>query len=183
RAAIFLRAADLATGKYRDELVATTMLGQSKTFHQAEIEATCEVADFFRYNAFNAQSIYSEQPQALQGDTTYLDHRPLEGFVLAMTPFNFTAIASNLPATASMMRNMVVWKPAKKYAYKNAVLMELLEEAGLPVGVINLVHGSGELISDVDMAHREFAGLFYTSSAEVLQNLWQQSGKNIHKYR
>lgn len=183
RAAIFLRAADLATGKYRDELVATTMLGQSKTFHQAEIEATCEVADFFRYNAYNAQSIYADQPQALQGDTTYLDHRPLEGFVLAMTPFNFTAIASNLPATAALMGNVVVWKPAEKSAYSNAVLMELFEEAGLPPGVINLVHGSGELVSDVAMAHRDFAGLSFTGSAEVLQSLWQKSGKNIHKYR
>src|SRR5690625_5232207 len=183
RAAIFLRAADLATGKYRDELVATTMLGQSKTFHQSEIEATCEVADFFRYNAYNAQQIYADQPQAKQGDTTYLDQRPLEGFVLAMTPFNFTAIASNLPATAALMGNVVVWKPAEKSAYSNAVLMELFEEAGLPPGVINLVHGSGELVSDVAMAHRDFDGLSFTGSAEVLQSLWQKSGKNIHKYR
>ncbi|NWN88297.1 MAG: L-glutamate gamma-semialdehyde dehydrogenase [Micrococcaceae bacterium] len=183
RAAIFLRAADLAAGKYRDELVATTMLGQSKTFHQAEIEATCEVADFFRYNAYNAQKIYSDQPQALQGDTTYLDHRPLEGFVLAMTPFNFTAIASNLPATAALMGNVVVWKPAEKSAYSNAVLMELFEEAGLPPGVINLVHGSGELVSDVAMAHRDFAGLSFTGSAGVFQTLWKKAGNNIETYR
>lgn len=183
RAAIFLRAADLATGKYRDELVATTMLGQSKTFHQSEIEATCEVADFFRYNAYNAQQIYADQPQAKQGDTTYLDQRPLEGFVLAMTPFNFTAIASNLPATAALMGNVVVWKPAEKSAYSNAVLMELFQEAGLPDGVINLVHGSGELVSDVAMTHRDFAGLSFTGSARVFRTLWQKAGKNIHHYK
>lgn len=183
RAAIFLRAADLAAGKYRDELVATTMLGQSKTFHQAEIEATCEVADFFRYNAYNAQKIYSDQPQGLQGDTTYLDHRPLEGFVLAMTPFNFTAIASNLPATAALMGNVVVWKPAEKSAYSNAVLMDLFEEAGLPPGVINLVHGSGEMVSDIAMAHPDFAGLSFTGSAEVFRTLWKKAGDHIDTYR
>src|SRR5699024_4956028 len=159
------------------------MLGQSKTFHQAEIEATCEVADFFRYNAYNAQSIYSEQPQALQGDTTYLDHRPLEGFVLAMTPLNFTAIASNLPATAALMGDVVVWDAAEERAYSSGVLLQLSEEAGLPPGVISLVHGSGELVSDVALAHRDFAGLCFRGSAEVLQSLWQKSGKNIHKYR
>ena len=183
RAAIFLRAADLAAGKYRTELVATTMLGQSKTFHQAEIDAPCETADFFRYNAYNAQKIYTDQPQALQGDTTYLDQRPLEGFVLAMTPFNFTAIASNLPTTAALMGNVVVWKPSEKSAYSNAVLMELFEEAGLPPGVINLVHGSGELVSDVAMAHRDFAGLSFTGSAQVFRNLWQKAGNNIHAQR
>ena len=183
RTAIFLRAADLAAGKYRTELVATTMLGQSKTFHQAEIDAPCETADFFRYNAYNAQQIYTDQPQALQGDTTYLDQRPLEGFVLAMTPFNFTAIASNLPTTAALMGNVVVWKPSEKSAYSNAVLMELFEEAGLPPGVINLVHGSGELVSDVAMAHRDFAGLSFTGSAEVFRKLWHKAGHNIHAHR
>lgn len=183
RAAIFLRAADLAAGKYRTELVATTMLGQSKTFHQAEIDAPCETADFFRYNAYNAQQIYTDQPQALQGDTTYLDQRPLEGFILAMTPFNFTAIASNLPTTAALMGNVVVWKPSEKSAYSNAVLMELFEEAGLPPGVINLVHGSGELVSDVAMAHRDFVGLSFTGSAEVFRTLWQKAGNNIFTHR
>src|SRR5699024_9022013 len=151
--------ADLATGKYRDELVATTMLGQSKTFHQAEIEATCEVADFFRYNAYNAQSIYSEQPQALQGDTTYLDHRPLEGFVLAMTPFNCPPIASSLTATPALLGIVVVGTPAEKCAYSNAELMELLAEAGLPLVLITLVHGPGELVSAVAKVHRDFGGL------------------------
>lgn len=183
RAAIFLRAADLAAGKYRTELVSTTMLGQSKTFHQAEIDAPCETADFFRYNAYNAQHIYTDQPQALQGDTTYLDQRPLEGFVLAMTPFNFTAIASNLPTTAALMGNVVVWKPSEKSAYDNAVLMDLLEEAGLPPGVINLVHGSGQLVSDVAMAHRDFTGLSFTGSAQVFRDLWQKAGQNIHAQR
>lgn len=183
RAAIFLRAADLAAGKYRDALVATTMLGQSKTFHQAEIDAPCETADFFRYNVYNAHQIYADQPQALQGDMTYLDHRPLEGFVLAMTPFNFTAIASNLPTTAALMGNVVVWKPAEKSAYGNAVLMDLFEEAGLPPGVINLVYGSGKLVSDVAMAHREFAGLSFTGSAGVFRTLWQKAGKHMENYR
>ncbi|HJF14048.1 MAG TPA: L-glutamate gamma-semialdehyde dehydrogenase [Enteractinococcus helveticum] len=183
RAAIFLRAADLAAGKYRTELVSTTMLGQSKTFHQAEIDASCETADFFRYNAYNAQRIYTDQPQALQGETSYVDQRPLEGFVLAMTPFNFTAIASNLPTTAALMGNVVVWKPSEKSAYSNAVLIDLLEEAGLPPGVINLVHGSGQLVSDVAMAHRDFAGLSFTGSARVFRDLWQKAGNAIHAQR
>src|SRR5699024_2856237 len=126
RIAIFLRAADLASGKYRDELVAATMIGQSKTFHQAEIDAPCELTDFFRYNAYNASKIYDDQPRALEGKGTYLDQRPLEGFVLAMTPFNFTAIASNLPTTAAMMGNVVVWKPSEKAALSNDVIMRLL---------------------------------------------------------
>src|SRR5690625_722918 len=183
RAAIFLRAADLATGKYRDELVATTMLGQSKTFHQSEIEATCEVADFFRYNAYNAQQIYADQPQAKQGDTTYLDQRPLEGFVLAMTPFNFTAIASNLPTTAAMMGNVVVWKPSEKSAYSNDVIMRLLIEAGLPDGVSNLVHGDGQLASDVAMRRRDFAGLSFTGSSAVFRDLFTKAGQHMHTYR
>ena len=144
RAAIFLRAGDLAAGKYRDELVATTMLGQSKTFHQAEIDAACEVADFFRYNVHLAQEIFADQPPSLPGNFNLLDQRPLEGFVLAITPFNFTAIGANLPSTPALMGNTVVWKPSEKAALSSDVLMRVLEEAGLPAGVINLVHGSGK---------------------------------------
>lgn len=183
RAAIFLRAADLAAGKYRDELVATTMIGQSKTFHQSEIDAACEVADFFRFNAYLAQQIYADQPASLQGDINQLDHRPLEGFVLAVTPFNFTAIGANLPTTPALMGNTVVWKPAEKAALSADVVMRLLEDAGLPAGVINLVHGSGRAISRVAVAHRDFAGLNFTGSTEVFRSLWKQIADNIDNYR
>ncbi|MFD1210551.1 L-glutamate gamma-semialdehyde dehydrogenase [Arthrobacter sp. GCM10027362] len=183
RAAIFLRAGDLAAGKYRDELVATTMLGQSKTFHQAEIDAASEVADFFRYNAHLAQQIYNDQPPALQGEANYLDQRPLEGFVLAITPFNFTAIASNLPTTAALMGNTVVWKPSEKSALSSDVLMRMFEEAGLPPGVINLVHGSGQEVSDYAMGHRDFAGLTFTGSTGVFRSLWKKAAENIDRYR
>ena len=183
RAAIFLRAGDLAAGKYRDELVATTMLGQSKTFHQAEIDAACEVADFFRYNAHLAQQIYNDQPPSLQGEANYLDQRPLEGFVLAITPFNFTAIASNLPTTAALMGNVVLWKPSEKSALSTDVLMRMFEEAGLPPGVINLVHGSGKAISDYAMSHPDFAGLTFTGSTDVFRALWRKAGENIERYK
>ncbi|MFK0009549.1 L-glutamate gamma-semialdehyde dehydrogenase [Paenarthrobacter sp. NPDC090520] len=183
RAAIFLRAGELAAGKYRDELVATTILGQSKTFHQAEIDAASEVADFFRYNAHLAQQIFADQPASLQGEGNTLDQRGLEGFVLAITPFNFTAIGSNLPTTPALMGNTVVWKPSEKSALSNDVLMRMFEEAGLPPGVINLVHGSGRLISDYAMAHPDFAGLNFTGSTDVFRSLWKKAGDNIEKYR
>ncbi|GAB3182625.1 L-glutamate gamma-semialdehyde dehydrogenase [Nesterenkonia halophila] len=183
RAAVFLRAADLAVGKYADELVATTMVGQSKTFHQAEIDAPCEVADFFRYNAYNAQQIFSDQPESAPGYGNYWDHRPLEGFVLAVTPFNFTAIASNLPSTPALMGNVVVWKPAAKSALSNEVIMRILEEAGLPDGVINLVHGSGAEVTDRAMSHPDFAGLSFTGSTDVFRKLWKKAGDNIENYK
>lgn len=183
RAAIFLRAGDLAAGKYRDELVATTMVGQSKTFHQSEIDAACEVADFFRYNAYLAQQIYADQPPALQGDINLLDQRPLEGFVLAITPFNFTAIGANLPTTPALMGNVVVWKPAEKAALSADVIMRLLEEAGVPAGVINLVHGSGRQIAQTAIAHPDFAGVNFTGSTEVFRSLWKQIAANIDDYR
>ena len=183
RAAIFLRAANLAAGQYRDELVATTMIGQSKTFHQSEIDAACEVADFFRFNAYLAQQIYSDQPASLQGDINQLDQRPLEGFVLAVTPFNFTAIGANLPSTPALMGNTVVWKPSEKAAMSADVVMRLLEDAGLPAGVINLVHGSGRDISAIAVAHREFAGLNFTGSTAVFRSLWKQVADNIENYR
>ncbi|MEZ2391551.1 L-glutamate gamma-semialdehyde dehydrogenase [bacterium RCC_150] len=183
RAAIFLRAGNLAAGKYRDELVATTMLGQSKTFHQAEIDAASEVADFFRYNAHLAQQIFSDQPASPQGEGNTLDQRGLEGFILAITPFNFTAIGSNLPTTPALMGNTVVWKPSEKSALSNDVLMRMFEEAGLPPGVINLVHGSGRVISDYAMAHPDFAGLNFTGSTKVFRSLWKKAGDNIENYR
>ncbi|WP_387743467.1 L-glutamate gamma-semialdehyde dehydrogenase [Kocuria nitroreducens] len=183
RAAVFLRAADLAAGKYRDELVATTMLGQSKTFHQAEIDAACETADFFRYNAHLAQQIYQDQPPALQGETNLIDQRPLEGFVLAVSPFNFTAIGANLPTTPALLGNTVVWKPSEKAALSNDVVMRLLEEAGLPPGVINMVHGSGRDVSDTAMSHEDFAGLSFTGSSEVFRSLWKTAAGNIDRYK
>jgi 1-pyrroline-5-carboxylate dehydrogenase len=183
RAAIFLRAGDLAVGKYRDELVATTMLGQSKTFHQAEIDAACEVADFFRYNVFLAQEIYTDQPASLPGNFNLLDQRPLEGFVLALTPFNFTAIGANLPSTPALMGNTVVWKPSEKAALSSDVVMRLLEEAGLPAGVINLVHGSGKDVAATAVVHPEFAGLNFTGSTQVFRSLWRSVADNIDSYR
>ncbi|WP_336245003.1 L-glutamate gamma-semialdehyde dehydrogenase [Paeniglutamicibacter quisquiliarum] len=183
RAAIFLRVADLAAGKYRDELVATTMLGQSKTFHQAEIDAACETADFFRYNPFLAQQIYNDQPTSLQGEANFLDQRPLEGFVTAITPFNFTAIGANLPGTPALMGNTVVWKASEKSALSSDVIMRMFREAGLPDGVINLVHGSGREISDIATAHPDFAGLSFTGSSDVFRSLWKKTANNIDKYK
>ncbi|MFM9371934.1 L-glutamate gamma-semialdehyde dehydrogenase [Streptomyces sp. Da 82-17] len=182
RIAIFLRAADLVSGKFRDELLATTMLHQSKTYHQAEIDI-CELADFFRYNAHNAAQIYEQQPVSPAGQWNVMDHRGLEGFVLAITPFNFTAIAGNLPSTPAMMGNTVVWKPSEKSALSSDVVMRLFEEAGLPPGVINLVHGRGQEISEQAMADENFAGLTFTGSSAVFRSMWKTVGKNIDTYR
>jgi 1-pyrroline-5-carboxylate dehydrogenase len=183
RAAIMLRAGDLAAGKYRDELVAATMVGQSKTFHQAEIDAACEFADFMRFNTHLAQQIYADQPTALPGDINILDQRPLEGFVLALTPFNFTAIGVNLPATPALMGNTVVWKPSEKAALAADVSMRILEQAGLPPGVVNLVHGSGADVSATAIAHPELAGLTFTGSTAIFRRLWRAVGENIESYR
>ena len=183
RAAVLLRAAELVSGKYRNELLATTMLGQSKTFHQAEIDAACELADFFRYNAHFAAQIYQTQPPSPPGEFNYLDQRGLEGFVLAITPFNFTAIGGNLPTTAALMGNTVVWKPSEKSALSNDVVMRVLEEAGLPPGVINLVHGSGADIAGRALADENFAGVSFTGSTAVFRDLWKKIGNNIDRYR
>ncbi|MGD9527166.1 L-glutamate gamma-semialdehyde dehydrogenase [Pseudonocardia sp.] len=183
RAAVLLRAAELVGGTYRDELLATTMLGQSKTFHQAEIDAACELADFFRYNAHFAAQIYETQPPSPPGELNYLDQRGLEGFVLAITPFNFTAIGGNLPTTAALMGNTVVWKPSEKSALSSDVVMRVLEEAGLPPGVINLVHGSGADIADRALADENFAGVSFTGSTAVFRGLWKKIGTNIDRYR
>lgn len=183
RAAIMLRAGDLAAGKYRDELVAATMVGQSKTFHQSEIDAACEFADFMRFNAHLAQQIYADQPASLPGDINILDQRPLEGFVLALTPFNFTAIGVNLPTTPALMGNTVVWKPSEKAALAAEVTMRVLEEAGLPPGVVNLVHGSGAAVSSTAVADPDFAGLTFTGSTAVFRSLWRDVAQNMDTYR
>ncbi|WP_217874556.1 L-glutamate gamma-semialdehyde dehydrogenase [Gulosibacter sp. 10] len=183
RAAIFQRVGELAAGKYRDELVATTMIGQSKTFHQAEIDAACEVTDFMRYNTYLASQIYADQPPSLTGDINTIDQRPLEGFVLALTPFNFTAITANLPSTPALMGNTVVWKTSEKAALASEVLYRLFEEAGVPPGVINLVHGSGRHISERALAHPDFAGFTFTGSTEVFRGLWKQAAQNIDAYK
>ncbi len=183
RATILLRAAELVAGKYRDELLATTMLGQSKTFHQAEIDAACELADFFRYNAAYAAQIYASQPTSVPGEFNYLDQRGLEGFVLAITPFNFTAIGGNLPTTPALMGNTVVWKPSEKAALSSDVIMRVLEEAGLPPGVINLVHGDGKDIATRALASEHLAGFSFTGSTAVFRQLWKTTAENLDRYR
>ncbi|CAN5118952.1 L-glutamate gamma-semialdehyde dehydrogenase [soil metagenome] len=183
RMAVFLRAADLLAGPWRDRMNAVTMLGQSKSVHQAEIDAAAELIDFLRFNCAFAQQIHAEQPISSAGTWNRTDHRPLEGFVLAMTPFNFTAIAGNLPTAPALMGNVVVWKPSEKQAFAAQMTMDLLRAAGLPDGVINLVHGDGKLVSDVAMAHARFAGLHFTGSTEVFKALWKKAADNIDTYR
>lgn len=183
RASIFLKAADLLTTKYRDRMNAATMLGQSKTAHQAEIEAACEMADFFRFNAYYMQEIYEEQPDSQPGIWNRMEYRPLEGFVFAISPFNFTAIAANLPAAPAMMGNCVVWKPNDTQVYSAHVIMELFHEAGLPEGVINMVTVEGPDAGDVIFKHPEFAGLHFTGSTGVFKSLWKEIGKNIDHYK
>ena len=183
RAAIFLRAADLLSGPWRDTLNAATMLGQSKTVQQAEIDSACELIDFWRFNVHLYGEILATQPFSPAGTWNQLEYRPLDGFVLAMTPFNFTAIAGNLPTAPAICGNTVVWKPSEKQAFAAHVLMRLLQAAGLPDGVINLVHGDGALVSDVAMDHPDFAGLHFTGSMEVFQGLWRRTGERIGRYR
>ena len=183
RAAILLKAADLLAGPWRSTLNAATMLGQSKTAIQAEIDAACELIDFWRFNVSFARQIYAEQPISSPGVWNRTDHRPLEGFVYAITPFNFTAIAGNLPTAPALMGNTVVWKPAASQQYAAHLLMMLLEEAGLPPGVINMVTGHGKTVSDVAMTDRDLAGIHFTGSTPVFQGLWKQIGDNIANYR
>ncbi len=184
RAAIFLKAADLLSGPFRAKMNAATMLCQSKNAFQAEIDAVAELCDFFRFNAKFAEEIYSQQPP-MQPKNIWnrLEYRALEGFVFAITPFNFTSIAANLPCAPALMGNTVVWKPAESQIYSAWVIMELLEEAGLPKGVINLVYVDGPVAGDVVFNHKEFAGLHFTGSTGVFQKLWQTIGKNVSKYR
>lgn len=183
RAAIFLKAADLLAGPYRARLNAATMLGQSKNAFQAEIDAACELIDFFRFNVYFAQEIYRQQPESAPGMWNRLEHRPLEGFVFALTPFNFTSIAGNLPTSAALMGNVVVWKPAYPQVYSAQVLMELFQEAGLPAGVINLIYVDGPVAGDIIFQHADFAGIHFTGSTKVFQTIWQTIGQNIHKYK
>ena len=183
RAAIFLRAADLLAGPYRDRMNAATMLGQGKNAHQAEIDAACEFIDFLRFNVLYMQQIYNEQPGSQPGMWNRLEYRPLEGFVFAITPFNFTAIAGNLPASAAMMGNVCVWKPADTQVYSAHVIMELFRDAGLPDGVINMITVDGPVAGDVVFSHRDFAGLHFTGSTAVFKHLWKEIGSNLDKYR
>lgn len=183
RAAIFLKAADLLAGPYRARLNAATMLGQSKNAFQAEIDAACELIDFFRFNVYFMQEIYRQQPQSAPGMWNRLEYRPLEGFVFAITPFNFTSIAANLPTSTALMGNVVVWKPAYTQVYSAQVLMELFEEAGVPAGVINLIYVDGPVAGDIVFKHPDFAGVHFTGSTKVFQTLWQEIGQNIHRYR
>ncbi len=183
RAAVFLRAADLLAGPFRDRINAATMLAQSKNVFQAEIDAACELIDFFRFNVQYMTQIYSEQPESLPGMWNRLEYRPLEGFIFALTPFNFTSIAANLSAAPAMMGNVVVWKPAETQIYSAQVIMELFEAAGLPAGVINMVTVSGQAAGEVIFAHKEFAGLHFTGSTDVFRQLWKNIAGNIENYR
>ena len=183
RASIFLKAADLLTGPYRAKMNAVTMLGQSKNIFQAEIDASCELADFFRFGVKFMAEIYKIQPDSESGTWNYNEYRPLEGFVFALTPFNFTSIAGNLPAAPALMGNVVVWKPSRAAVYAASVIMEILREAGLPDGVINLVYASGPTAADVIFSHRDFAGIHFTGSTAVFQGIWKTIGNNIHKFR
>lgn len=183
RASIFLKAADLLAGPYRNKINAATMLGQSKNAFQAEIDSACELIDFLRFNVYFMTEIYNDQPQSSPGVWNRMEYRPLEGFVFALTPFNFTAIAGNLPTSAAMMGNTVVWKPANSQVYAANVIMQVLKEAGLPDGVINLIYVSGPDAGDVIFNHKDFAGIHFTGSTGVFQNIWKTIGNNIHKYR
>jgi len=183
RAAIFLRAAELLAGPFRAEMNAATMMGQSKNVYQAEIDAACEMIDFFKFNVEYMTQIYEEQPESSPGMWNRLEYRPLEGFVFAITPFNFTSIAANLCAAPAMLGNTVVWKPAETQIYSAIVIMDLFKAAGLPDGVINLVYADGPEAGDVIFEHPDFAGLHFTGSTKVFQLLWKTIGKNIANYK
>src|SRR5213594_4731453 len=183
RAAIFLRAADLLAGPYRMALNAATMLGQSKTAHQAEIDAACELIDFWRFNVAFAEEIYRQQPLSSPGCWNFVEHRPLEGFVFAVTPFNFTSIGGNLPTAPAIMGNTVVWKPASTAVYAAHVIMDILESAGLPPGVINMVPGAGAEVGDPALASPDLAGIHFTGSTTTFQAMWETVGRNIRAYR
>lgn len=183
RASIFLKAADLIAGKYRAKLNAATMLGQSKSIHQSEIDSVCESVDFLRFNVHFMSELYQEQPESAEGVWNRIEWRSLEGFVFALTPFNFTSIACNLPTSCAMMGNVVVWKPSNAQIYSAKILMEIYMEAGLPAGVINLIYPSGPDAAEVVFNHPDFAGIHFTGSTAVFQNIWQKIGNNIHLYK
>lgn len=183
RASIFLKAADLIAGKYRYDMLAATMLGQSKNAYQAEIDSTCELIDFLRFNVHFLSNIYKQQPVSSVDVYNRVQYRPLEGFVLAVTPFNFTAIGGNLPTSAAMCGNVVVWKPAETQIYSAYLTMKILKEAGLPDGVINMIYCKGPEVGDVCFSHKDFAGVHFTGSTGVFQTMWKTIGENIHKFR
>ncbi len=183
RASIFLKAADLLAGPYRDKINAATMIGQGKNVFQAEIDSACEAIDFLRFNVQFMTELYSEQPISDAGIWNRAEYRPLEGFTYAITPFNFTAISLNLPVSMAMMGNVVVWKPSDKQIYSAKVIMEVLTEAGLPAGVINMVFADGAETSKQILSHPDFSGIHFTGSTSVFQSLWKQIGENIHQYK
>ena len=183
RAAIFLKAAELLAGPYRDRMNAATMLAQSKNVFQAEIDAACELIDFFRFNVEFMTEIYQNQPESAPGIWNRSEYRPLEGFVYAITPFNFTSIAGNLPGAPALMGNVVIWKPARTQMYSANIIMQLFKEAGLPDGVINMVTGRSSMITEVVMKHPEFAGVHFTGSTQVFKSFWKLIGNNMHDYK
>ena len=183
RAGIFLKAAELFAGPYRAKINAATMIAQSKTIHQAEIDASCELIDFLRYNVEFMTKIYADQPASNSDMWNRVEYRPLEGFVYAITPFNFTAIAGNLPSSAALMGNVVVWKPAATQVYSANVIMQVFKEAGLPDGVINMVMGDSAMISEVVLSDKHFAGVHFTGSTGVFNDIWAKIGTNISNYK
>jgi 1-pyrroline-5-carboxylate dehydrogenase len=183
RAAIFLKAAELIAGPYRARINAATMIAQSKTIHQAEIDASCELIDFLRFNVEFMTQIYNDQPGSDSSVWNRVEYRPLEGFVYAITPFNFTAIAANLPASAAMMGNVVVWKPSDSQVFSAKIIIDVFKEAGVPDGVINVVFGDPAMISDTIFDHADFSGIHYTGSTFVFKEIWKKIGANIHKYK
>ncbi|MCF6182828.1 L-glutamate gamma-semialdehyde dehydrogenase [Lutibacter sp.] len=183
RAAIFLKAADLLAGPFRDKMNAATMIAQSKNVFQAEIDAACELIDFFRFNVEFMTEIYSNQPQSSAGIWNRMEYRPLEGFIYAITPFNFTSIAGNLPGAPALMGNVVIWKPARSQVYSAKVIMELFKAAGLPDGVINMVTGNSSMITDVLLGSSDFAGVHFTGSTPVFKSFWTTIGNNIDTYK
>jgi 1-pyrroline-5-carboxylate dehydrogenase len=183
RAAIFLRAADLLAGPYRDKMNAATMLAQSKNVFQAEIDAACELIDFLRFNVEFMSEIYQNQPNSAPGIWNRMEYRPLEGFVYAITPFNFTAISGNLPAAPALMGNVIIWKPARTQMFSANVIMQLFKEAGLPDGVINMITGKSSMITEVVMKHPEFSGVHFTGSTQVFKSFWKMIGNNMNNYK
>ncbi|HAD34205.1 MAG TPA: 1-pyrroline-5-carboxylate dehydrogenase, partial [Chitinophagaceae bacterium] len=183
RAAIFLKAAELLAGPYRAKINAATMLCQSKNVYQAEIDSACELIDFLRFNVQYMTELYQDQPFSPKATWNRVEYRPLEGFVFAITPFNFTALAGNLPTSAALMGNTVVWKPANTQIYSANVIMEVLMEAGLPAGVINLIYTPGPLTGDIIFKHPDFAGVHFTGSTGVFQGMWKAIGQNIAGYK
>ena len=183
RAAIFLKAAELIAGPYRAKINAATMLAQSKTIHQAEIDASCELIDFLRFNVAYMTEMYQEQPKSSSDTWNRLEYRQLEGFIYAITQFNFTAIAANLPASAAMLGNVVVWKPSDSQVYSAQVVLDVFKEAGVPAGVINMIMGDPVMITDTVLASRDFSGVHFTGSTHVFQDLWKKIGTNVHHYK